>query len=428
MFHIAAVLRATGTVEQIVRTANALTFVCSHRTVQVVLRLYPSTAAVLTLFDVDCCACAWDGADVRALPRCCLALNRAANVVDPVRDTPSFDFRLLKYASRGFAIAVPGYTGSMAVEELSRPRALASGLARLVQLEAAASIPELTKLFSTHDIDSSTRANRPNYVYPGPEAARISARLEADDPVMYCDNTQGDAYGYNILSSYVPWLAWGCDKPVAHVMMNLLVEPPFPVYWRWAMPRGYIWHDPPADPAGRFRLFRHSSSDDAADSDEPDPALYHGPLISNDPLQLRTAPALLRSPPPRLPWIFALSGDDKALAHVLDATHSPLIAFEYTWVEHTQPDFVQPAQYWKLPRAGLDPREHVIHHAAVPYVTSVPLRLELRAAAVKRAAPEGVQIATFYRGVEKRRSGADQGDTADWAHDDYADADWGDHY
>lgn len=259
MFHIAAVLRATGTVEQIVRTANALTFVCSHRTVQVVLRLYPSIAAVLTLFDVDCCACAWDGADVRALPRCCLALNRA-NVVDPVRETPSFDHRLLKYASRGFAIAVPGYTGSMAAEELSRPRALASGLARLVQLEAAASIPELTKLFSTHNIDSSTRANRPSYVYPGPEAARISARLEADDPVMYFDNTQGDAYGYNNLSSYVPWLAWGCDKPVAHVMMNLLVEPPFPVYWRWALPRGYIWHDPPADPAGQFREFRRSSA------------------------------------------------------------------------------------------------------------------------------------------------------------------------
>lgn len=91
---------------------------------------------------------------------------------------------------------------------------------------------------------------------------------------------------------------------------------------------------------------------------------------------------------------------------MLDATHSPLIAFEYTWVEHTQPDFVQPARYWKLPRAGLDPREHIIHRAAVPYVTSVPLRLELRAAAVKRAAPAGVQIATFYRGMEKRRSGA----------------------
>ena len=47
----------------IVTTGSAITFVTGwpHRNVQVVLKLFPSVAALLASFDVDCCAFAYDG-------------------------------------------------------------------------------------------------------------------------------------------------------------------------------------------------------------------------------------------------------------------------------------------------------------------------------------------------------------------------------
>ena len=79
--------------------------------VQLILRLYTSPAEVLLGFDVHSCCIGYDGRNVWALPRCLRALQHQVNVVNALHAWPnraSYEFRLVKYASRGFGICVPG--------------------------------------------------------------------------------------------------------------------------------------------------------------------------------------------------------------------------------------------------------------------------------------------------------------------------------
>ena len=93
----AAISRASR-IQSIVRTHNTVTLCRAwpHRHVQIILRLYSSPAEILCGFDLDCCAVGWDGKELLALPRARLAINRAANVVDPTRESPSYAERLRK--------------------------------------------------------------------------------------------------------------------------------------------------------------------------------------------------------------------------------------------------------------------------------------------------------------------------------------------
>ncbi len=95
---------------EILRSPNSVTFLppWPYRAIQVVSRLYHSAAQVLLGFDLDCCCVAYDGKSVLALPRALRALRRGYNLVDPSRQSLTYENRLMKYARRGFAIAVPG--------------------------------------------------------------------------------------------------------------------------------------------------------------------------------------------------------------------------------------------------------------------------------------------------------------------------------
>lgn len=74
-----------------------------------------------------------------ALQRARLAIfTRLANVVDPSRESPSYSHRCWKYSLRGFAVAVPGYSGAMNTAELAKPKFKAGGLALLIQLDEKA--------------------------------------------------------------------------------------------------------------------------------------------------------------------------------------------------------------------------------------------------------------------------------------------------
>ena len=97
------------------RSAHAITLVSQYpfRHIQIVLRLYNSPAEVLMGFDVDACACGFDGTRAWTCPRACLAFATQANTVDMSRRSPSYEMRLAKYAARGFEVLVPG---------LDRPR------------------------------------------------------------------------------------------------------------------------------------------------------------------------------------------------------------------------------------------------------------------------------------------------------------------
>jgi hypothetical protein len=95
---------------EILRSPNSVTFLppWPYRAIQVVSRLYHSAAQVLLGFDLDCCCVAYDGKSVLALPRALRALRRGYNLVDPSRQSLTYENRLMKYARRGFTIAVPG--------------------------------------------------------------------------------------------------------------------------------------------------------------------------------------------------------------------------------------------------------------------------------------------------------------------------------
>eukprot|EP00698_Gefionella_okellyi_P005555 TRINITY_DN15060_c0_g1_i1.p1 TRINITY_DN15060_c0_g1~~TRINITY_DN15060_c0_g1_i1.p1 ORF type:complete len:1172 (+),score=237.92 TRINITY_DN15060_c0_g1_i1:70-3516(+) len=94
---------------ELVRTKHAVTFALTfpQRHVQIVLRLYHSPAEVLMGFDVDACAVCYDGTNAWVLPRARRAINEQYNLVDLDRRSITYEYRLYKYARRGFRVGVP---------------------------------------------------------------------------------------------------------------------------------------------------------------------------------------------------------------------------------------------------------------------------------------------------------------------------------
>lgn len=92
----------------IVRTAQSVTFQTRNVKIQVITRLYFSPEHAILGFDLDPCCVAYDGRRVIALPRALRSLSTRMIIADPTRQSTSYEARLLKYAKRGFSIAVPG--------------------------------------------------------------------------------------------------------------------------------------------------------------------------------------------------------------------------------------------------------------------------------------------------------------------------------
>lgn len=133
--HIHAVLSASWEGDIItVRSESAITFASywPRRRVQVVLRLYRSMAEVLLGFDIDACCVAYDGGRAWATRRSQRALNCAYNLVDPSRRSPTYELRLYKYSTRGFAVAVPAFDPTKACGVLGLEPKETEGLARLL--------------------------------------------------------------------------------------------------------------------------------------------------------------------------------------------------------------------------------------------------------------------------------------------------------
>ena len=128
--------------------------------VQIVLRLYDSPAEVLYGFDVDCCCCCYDGREVWATPRCFYALQSMANIVNPLHAWPnraSYELRLAKYATRGFAVAIPGLDETRVDKDYVNSTAMGNlrGLARVFKAEL-----EMERdLVAARDIDDPLRAD-----------------------------------------------------------------------------------------------------------------------------------------------------------------------------------------------------------------------------------------------------------------------------
>ncbi|KAG2387067.1 hypothetical protein C9374_002102 [Naegleria lovaniensis] len=95
----------------VVRTEHSVTFYFQYpiRPIQIILRIYKSITEVLCGFDCDSVTFGFDGSQVFCLPRGRRAINTRSNLVDPSRQSKTYEIRLLKYAKRGFRIAIPGY-------------------------------------------------------------------------------------------------------------------------------------------------------------------------------------------------------------------------------------------------------------------------------------------------------------------------------
>lgn len=114
----------------VVRTKHAITFVSEYprRHIQIVLRLYSSPAEVLHGFDIDACCVGYDGLTRLAPHRAVRALMARYNMIDLSRCSPTLEFRLYKYAKRGFSVAYPpnGLRRENIVENLQQPAVITS--------------------------------------------------------------------------------------------------------------------------------------------------------------------------------------------------------------------------------------------------------------------------------------------------------------
>lgn len=91
------------------RSENALTINLYSRELQIILRLYQTKAEILQSFDVDSCCIGYDGQNVLMTPRCLYSLSSMINMIDFDRMSPSYEYRLAKYMTRGFSVYVPDF-------------------------------------------------------------------------------------------------------------------------------------------------------------------------------------------------------------------------------------------------------------------------------------------------------------------------------
>ena len=205
--------RLSSTCSGVVRTVHAITFerCWPNRHVQVVLKLFDSPQQCLSSFDIDCCAVGFDGAEVFCLPRARAAINRAVNFVDPLRVSPTYDFRLWKYSQRGFGVCIPGFSGVMELSALAKPRKEASILARIMKLHHDESLQSHSHPFHGFYGSRSTKFNvsrddndRRAVVPPGGGDC-VEPVVKKLENAGGGDLTVGDAYGDGVTLPYWPW-------------------------------------------------------------------------------------------------------------------------------------------------------------------------------------------------------------------------------
>ncbi|KAF7965299.1 hypothetical protein HWV62_44538 [Athelia sp. TMB] len=149
-----AVQDATPVKTVCVRTRHAISIISQHpyRTIQIVLRIYSSPAEIILSFDVDSASVAFNGGKVLITPRAALSFKTQSNTVDLSRRSPSYEYRLAKYHSRGFEVFVENLCRQNVNPRIyNLPVARTQGLARLLVLE---------KRFIDHTVQVSTPSNQ----------------------------------------------------------------------------------------------------------------------------------------------------------------------------------------------------------------------------------------------------------------------------
>lgn len=102
----------------IYRSKNVITFKNEDYDVQIILRLYKTVSEVLHGFDVDSCCVGYYKGKFYATERAIFSLYYSTNTVNFNRLSPSYEYRLVKYAKRGLSIFVPDLDKSLIDREL----------------------------------------------------------------------------------------------------------------------------------------------------------------------------------------------------------------------------------------------------------------------------------------------------------------------
>ena len=89
------------------RTKYALTLYGPTIPIQIIFRIYNSPSEVLHGFDVDSCCLGYKQGKIWYTGRAANALRAGFNTIDFDRMSPSYEYRLVKYAIRGMSIYVP---------------------------------------------------------------------------------------------------------------------------------------------------------------------------------------------------------------------------------------------------------------------------------------------------------------------------------
>lgn len=96
------------------RTKNTVSIITSSENnipvypeFQFILRIYKTYSEVVHGFDIDCCCMGWDGNDFWMTERCEYAIFNGFNTINFEVMSPSYEYRLAKYGSRGISIYVP---------------------------------------------------------------------------------------------------------------------------------------------------------------------------------------------------------------------------------------------------------------------------------------------------------------------------------
>jgi hypothetical protein len=79
----------------------------SSVTVQIILRMYSSISEILHGFDIGASQVAWDGKDVYFTSMGRVAYEQGINVLNLTKRRGSYEYRLRKYSTRGFATVLP---------------------------------------------------------------------------------------------------------------------------------------------------------------------------------------------------------------------------------------------------------------------------------------------------------------------------------
>lgn len=90
-------------------TANFSMFKVGSIDVQIIRRIYTCISELLHGFDIDCCGFAYDGESVWCTERARYSYNHKIIYANPKFASPSWAYRLAKYASRGYKLVLPDF-------------------------------------------------------------------------------------------------------------------------------------------------------------------------------------------------------------------------------------------------------------------------------------------------------------------------------